>query len=76
MAFLLCLSGCGKTQPTPSVPEEKQLPGTLVGVNYATGGGMAYRTEFSIRLTKETHQARVHAKACETVTFSSALTAS
>ena len=53
MAVLLCLSGCGKTQPVPTVPEEKQLPGTLVGVNYATGGGMAYRTEFSIRLTKD-----------------------
>ena len=53
MALLLCLSGCGKTQPTPTVPEEKTVPGTLVGVNYATGGGMAYRTEFSIRLTKD-----------------------
>lgn len=53
MAFLLCLSGCGKTQPTPIVPEEKQLPGDLIGVNYSTGGGMTYRTEFSIRLTKD-----------------------
>lgn len=53
MAFLLCLSGCGKIQPVPTAPEEKPLPGTLVGVNYATGGGMAYRTEFSIRLTKD-----------------------
>lgn len=53
MAALLCLSGCGKTRPVPTVPEERSLPGTLVGVNYATGGGMAYRTEFSIRLTKD-----------------------
>ena len=53
LTLLLGLVGCGKTQPVPTVPEKPSMPGTLVGVNYSTGGGMAHRTEFSIRLTKD-----------------------
>lgn len=53
LTLLLGLIGCGKSQPVPVVPEEPSLPGTLIGVNYASGGGMAHRTEFSIRLTKD-----------------------
>lgn len=53
LVFLFGMMGCGKKQPAPTVPEENPLPGSLIGVNYSTGGGMAHRTEFSIRLTKD-----------------------
>lgn len=35
------------------IPEEPELPGTLTGVSYATGGGMEARSEFSIRLNRQ-----------------------
>lgn len=52
MAFLLCLSGCGKTQPTPTVPEEKKSPGTLIGVRYSQSDPTIAGYDFSIDLTK------------------------
>lgn len=52
MAVLLCLSGCGKIQPTPTVPEEKQPPGTLIGVRYSQSNPTVAGYDFSIDLTK------------------------
>ncbi len=53
MAFLLCLSGCGKTQPTPTVPEEKLLPGTLICIRYSQSNPTIAGYDFSIDLTKD-----------------------
>ena len=50
---LMGLAGCGKTEPQPTIPETPELPGTLVGVNYATGSGMMAHSEFHIRLNRQ-----------------------
>ena len=47
------LTGCGKTEPQPEMPPVYELPGTLVGVNYATGSGMMAHSEFLIRLNRQ-----------------------
>ena len=50
---LMGLTGCEKTEPQPVIPETPELPGTLVGVNYATGGGMMAHSEFHIILNRQ-----------------------
>ena len=53
-AMILSLfTACKKQEPQPVIPEEPKLPGTLIGVSYATGGGMEARSEFSIRLNRQ-----------------------
>ena len=47
------LTGCRKNEPQPMIPETPVQPGTLVGVNYATGGGMMAGSEFLIRLNRQ-----------------------
>ena len=47
------LTGCRKNEPQPEVPPVYELPGTLVRVNYATGGGMAAHSEFQICLNRQ-----------------------
>ena len=47
------LTGCKKQEPQPVIPETPELPGTLVGVNYATGGGMMAHSEFHIILKRQ-----------------------
>ena len=47
------LTGCKKQEPQPVIPETPELPGTLVGVNYATGGGMMAHSEFHIILNRQ-----------------------
>ncbi len=42
-----------KQEPQPEIPETPELPGTLIGVSYATGGGMMAGSEFSIRLNRQ-----------------------
>ena len=50
---LLGLTGCGKAEPQPTIPETPEPPGTLVGMSYATGSGMMARSEFYIRLNRQ-----------------------
>jgi len=47
------LTGCKKQEPQPMIPETPELPGTLVGVNYATGGGMMAHSDFRIHLNRK-----------------------
>ena len=47
------LTGCNKQNPQPEVPETPVLPGTLIGVAYATGSGMMAHSEFHIRLNRQ-----------------------
>ena len=47
------LTGCSKQNPQPEVPETPVLPGTLIGVAYATGSGMMAHSEFQIRLNRQ-----------------------
>ena len=47
------LTGCNKQNPQPKVPETPVPPGTLIGVAYATGGGMEAHSEFHIRLNRQ-----------------------
>ena len=49
---LMGLTGCRKTEPQPVIPETPELPGTLVGMSYATGSGMMAHSEFYIRLNR------------------------
>ena len=47
------LTGCGKTEPQPVIPETPGPPGTLVGMTYATGGGMVAHSDFYIRVSQK-----------------------
>lgn len=47
------LTGCRKNEPQPVIPDTPEQPGTLVGVNYATGSGMMAHSEFLIRLNRQ-----------------------
>ena len=56
LAMVMALTGltaCKKQNPQPEVPETPVLPGTLIGVSYATGSGMMARSEFHIRLNQQ-----------------------
>ena len=39
LTLLLGMMGCGKTQIVPTVPEEKTVPGTLIGIHYSRTAG-------------------------------------
>ena len=47
------LTGCKKQNPQPEAPETPVLPGTLIGVAYATCSGMMAHSEFMIRLNRQ-----------------------
>ena len=53
MVVAMAFTACGKQEPQPEVPPPRDLPGTLTGVAYATGGGMVAHTDFCIRVNRE-----------------------
>lgn len=53
LAVMMLLTGCGKTRPTPTVPDTPVPPGRLIGVAYATGGGMMAGEDFQIHVNRE-----------------------
>jgi len=53
LTLLLGMMGCGKTQIVPTVPEEKTVPGALIGIHYSRTSGMIAGYDFEVRLNKD-----------------------
>lgn len=53
LAVMMLLTGCGKTPPTPKVPDTPVPPGTLVGVSCSESNPTIAGYDFSIDLTRE-----------------------
>ena len=50
--ILSLFTACKKQEPQPVIPEEPELPGTLISVVYAAGSGMMARSDFQIRVNR------------------------